>query len=66
MERKHLDIVRQGFQPDKQTIVVLDIEDHYQFNDPELVEILETSLTEYLSLPSSVLRLHPKFPVILY
>jgi len=48
MERKHLDIIVQRFQPDKQTIVVLDIEDKYQFNDPELVEILKVTLSEYL------------------
>ncbi len=48
MERKHLDIVKQRFQLDKQAIVVLDIEDKYQFNDPELVEILKVTLSEYL------------------
>ena len=48
MERKHLDIIKQSFQLDKQTVVVLDIEDNYQFNDPELVEILKAGLAEYL------------------
>jgi predicted protein tyrosine phosphatase len=48
MERKHLDIVKQRFNTNSQTIIVLDIEDNYQFNDPELVEILKVSLAEYL------------------
>jgi predicted protein tyrosine phosphatase len=48
IERKHLDIIKQRFQPDKQTIVVLDIEDNYQFNDPELVEMLKAGLKKYL------------------
>jgi predicted protein tyrosine phosphatase len=47
MERKYLDIAKQRFQIDKQTIVILDIEDNYQFNDPELIEILKISLSEY-------------------
>jgi len=34
MERKHLDIVKQRFQLDNQTAVILNIEDNYQFNDP--------------------------------
>jgi predicted protein tyrosine phosphatase len=48
MERKYLDIVKQRFNINSQTIIVLDIEDNYQFNDPELVEILKVSLAEYL------------------
>ena len=48
MERKHLDIVKQRFQPDRQIIVILDIEDNYPFNDPNLVEILEVTLSEYI------------------
>jgi len=53
MERKHMDIIKQRFQLDKQTIVVLDIEDNYQFNDPELIEILKVGLIDYLLLPPS-------------
>jgi len=48
MERKHLDIVKQHFQLENQTVIVLDIEDNYQFNNLELVEILEASLGDYL------------------
>jgi len=48
MERKHLDIVKQRFQLDRQTVIVLDIEDNYKFNDPELIEILKISLREYI------------------
>ena len=47
MERKHLDIIRQRFLLADQTLVVLDIEDNYAFGDPELIEILSVSLTEY-------------------
>ncbi|HZX59841.1 MAG TPA: protein tyrosine phosphatase [Mucilaginibacter sp.] len=48
MERKHLDIVKQRFQSENQTIIVLDIEDNYQCNDPDLIEILKASLSDYL------------------
>ncbi len=48
MERKHLDIVKQRFLLTTQTLAVLDIEDNYLFGDPELIEILKVSLTEYL------------------
>jgi len=48
MERKHMDIVKRRFHLDNQATVILDIEDNYQFNDPDLVEILEISLSEYL------------------
>ncbi|MFI5158436.1 MAG: protein tyrosine phosphatase [Sphingobacteriales bacterium] len=50
MERKHRKILEQNFSEaltDK-PIIVLDIEDNYQFNDPELVDILKTSLQDYL------------------
>jgi predicted protein tyrosine phosphatase len=48
MERKHRDIIKQRFTLSSQKITVLDIEDNYQFNDPELVEILKAALAEYL------------------
>ena len=50
MEYKHKELLKHRFAlaiADKQ-IIVLDIEDNYRFNDPELVEILKDSLTEYL------------------
>lgn len=48
MERKHLDILRQRFSFDQQQLLLLNIEDNYQFNDPELVELLKFSLINYL------------------
>ena len=48
MERKHLDIIKQRFEFAHQTLLVLDIEDNYQFGDAELIEILKISLAEYL------------------
>jgi predicted protein tyrosine phosphatase len=48
MEKKHRDIIKQRFQLAHQIIVVLDIGDNYQSNDPELVEILRSALSEYL------------------
>jgi len=48
MEQKHLDIVRKRFTLGEQTIGVLDIEDLYPLNDPELIEILRVSLAGYL------------------
>lgn len=50
MERKHRQILKQLFLKDisEKTLVVLDIEDNYQFNDPELIAILKASLQDYL------------------
>ena len=48
MERKHLDIIRQRFDVTKQELVLLNIEDEYQFGDPELVDLLKISLINYL------------------
>lgn len=48
MERKHRDIIRQRFELNDQLLVVLDIEDNYQFGDEELIAILRVSLGEYL------------------
>jgi predicted protein tyrosine phosphatase len=48
MERKHLDIIRQRFGFEDQTLVVLDIADDYQFADPRLVELLKIALAHYL------------------
>lgn len=50
MERKHQQLIWQRFREqmnDKQ-IIILDIEDNYLFNDPELVHILTTCLHKYL------------------
>ena len=50
MERKHQQILKQRFPEDigGKTLEVLDIEDDYQFNDPELIVILKASLHNYL------------------
>ena len=50
MERKHRQILEQLFPEDisGKTIFVLDIEDNYQFNDPELIAILKAALHNYL------------------
>jgi len=48
MERKHRDIIRQRFELNDQLLVVLDIEDNYQFGDEELIAILRVSLAAYL------------------
>ena len=47
MERKHRDIMRQNFNLDYRELILLDIPDDYQFNDPELVNILKMALNEY-------------------
>jgi predicted protein tyrosine phosphatase len=50
MERRHKQLLLQRFASeltDKQ-IIVLDIEDNYQFNDPELIAILRLMLHEDL------------------
>jgi predicted protein tyrosine phosphatase len=48
MERKHQQLLKQRFDLTGKQLVVLDIEDNYPFNDPELVAILEEVLGEYL------------------
>jgi predicted protein tyrosine phosphatase len=48
MERKHQQILKQRFQTNDIQLIVLDIEDNYQFNDPELINILKNSLHRYL------------------
>jgi len=50
MERKHRQILKQLFPDDisGKVLVVLDIADDYQFNDPELIAILKASLHNYL------------------
>jgi predicted protein tyrosine phosphatase len=50
MERKHLQILKQRFSEhiNGKNLMILDIEDNYQFNDPELIAILKASLQNYL------------------
>ena len=50
MESRHRDLLRQKFLSGIQSkeLVVLHIEDKYQFGDVELVEILKDALKEYL------------------
>lgn len=48
MECKHRDILKQRFIISGKDIRVLNIEDNYQFNDPELIALLRDSLSEYL------------------
>lgn len=50
MEPKHKEVLRQRFPLTigQKQIIVLEIDDNYLFNDPELVEILKDSLSEYL------------------
>ena len=53
MERRHWQRLRENF-PDAlagKPVVCLDIADDYGFMDPELIELLDTALAEYL--PSS-------------
>jgi predicted protein tyrosine phosphatase len=47
MEYKHRELLKQQFRIDK-PVTVLAIEDDYQFNDPELVEILKSALGQWL------------------
>jgi len=51
MERKHKQLLKQRFGDDinKKEVVVLDIEDNYHYNDPELIEYLSRVLQSYLS-----------------
>lgn len=50
MERKHQHLLKQRFNNEltDKTIVVLDIEDNYQYNDAELMDILSIALKDYL------------------
>jgi len=50
MERRHRDLLKQRF-PSAiagKSVVVLDIEDNYQFGEEELVELLSEQLEDYL------------------
>jgi predicted protein tyrosine phosphatase len=48
MERKHKELLKQRFEMGNKPLIVLDIEDDYQFNDPELVKILQVVLSDYM------------------
>lgn len=48
MERRHKQLLSQRLELSGKQIIVLDIEDNYQFNDPELIAILRNVLSEYL------------------
>jgi predicted protein tyrosine phosphatase len=52
MERRHRDILRERFSAELagKQVVVLDIQDHYGFNDPELVELLREKLAGSLGI----------------
>ncbi|MFD0766369.1 low molecular weight protein tyrosine phosphatase family protein [Mucilaginibacter lutimaris] len=46
MENKHRDIIKQQFDARHKQIQVLNIPDEYQYNDPELIEILKAALAD--------------------
>jgi predicted protein tyrosine phosphatase len=48
MERRHKDITAKRLNLTCKKQVILDIEDNYQFNDPELIGILKLALTDFL------------------
>jgi predicted protein tyrosine phosphatase len=48
MERRHKELLKQRFELTGKKVIILDIEDNYQYNDPELIEILKDLLSEYL------------------
>lgn len=48
MEYKHRDIVKKQFALQRKPLMVLNIKDNYQFNDPELIGLLKTALADYL------------------
>jgi predicted protein tyrosine phosphatase len=52
MEKRHAVIIKQNY-PDlivDRSMITLHISDDYQYMDPELIEILESRLAEYLDL----------------
>ena len=52
MEPKHKELLRQRFPValSQKQLIVLDIEDNYRFGDAELIEILRSTLAEYLNI----------------
>ena len=49
MERKHRDLLNQRYQVNNEKLVVLDIDDNYGFSDPELINLLNIALKDYLT-----------------
>jgi predicted protein tyrosine phosphatase len=47
MERKHQQMLKKRFLIVDKYLMVLEIEDNYQFNDPELIDILKDCLSDY-------------------
>ena len=52
MEKKHKERLKEKFGSltDDKDIIILDIQDDYKYMDAELIEVLETSVSPYLSL----------------
>ena len=50
MEKRHRERLKEKFGSlaDTKEIIILDIQDEYKYMDPELIEILETSVSPYL------------------
>jgi len=50
MERRHQQLLKQQFPFPLvgKSLIILNIEDNYQFGDEELIGILKTSLSDYL------------------
>ena len=50
MEKRHRERLKEKFGSlaDTKEIIILDIQDNYKYMDPELIEILETSVSPYL------------------
>ena len=50
MENRHRERLKEKFGSlaDTKEIIILDIQDNYKYMDPELIEILETSVSPYL------------------
>jgi predicted protein tyrosine phosphatase len=56
MEKRHAAIIQQNFPylRSDRSIIILHISDDYQYMDPELIEILESRLAEYLDLDGMI------------
>ncbi|MFD0795513.1 protein tyrosine phosphatase [Mucilaginibacter litoreus] len=48
MEYKHRDILKQQFNLKVKPLIVLNIDDEYQYNDPDLIALLKAALSDYL------------------
>ena len=54
MEKRHVQRLRERFDPalfEGKRLACLDIPDDYPFMDPELVDLLEAAMSEFLELP---------------